>query len=256
MNNMETNASWTNRVAVVTGGGRGMGKAHSVALAARGARVVLLDMDGEAARAAADEIRSQGGIAAGITCDVSDEENVGRTMAEIAAEHGGIDLLINNAALHSTAFNQSMQAMGIEKIRQLFDVNVIGIFICSLAAHAFMRGRDGANIINISSVAAYGCETTYGVTKLAVQGVTMTLAREFSRDGIRANAISPGIVLTDKIREDVTPDQLAQLIKLQLLEIEGAERDVVEAMLYLASPQARFITGETLRVAAGYALAI
>jgi 3-oxoacyl-[acyl-carrier protein] reductase len=84
----------------------------------------------------------------------------------------------------------------------------------------------------------------------------MTLAREFSRDGIRANAISPGIVLTDKIRGDITPDQLAQLIKLQLLDIEGAERDVVEAMLYLASPQARFITGETLRVAAGYTLAI
>jgi NAD(P)-dependent dehydrogenase (short-subunit alcohol dehydrogenase family) len=233
-----------------------MGKAHGVALAALGARVVLLDIDGETASVVADEIRSQGGIAMGMTCDVSDEETVGRTMAQIGADHGGIDLLINNAALHSIAYNQSMEAMGIKKIRQLFEVNVLGIFICSLAARAFMRGRDGANIINISSVAAYGCETTYGVTKLAVQGVTMTLAREFSRDGIRANAISPGIVLTDKIRQDITPDQLARLIKLQLLDIEGAERDVVEAMLYLASPQARFITGETLRVAAGYTLAL
>jgi NAD(P)-dependent dehydrogenase (short-subunit alcohol dehydrogenase family) len=149
-----------------------------------------------------------------------------------------------------------MEAMGVAKIRQLFDVNVIGIFICSLAARALMSGRRGASIINISSTAAYSSATTYGVTKLAAQGVTMTLAREFAPDGIRANAISPGIILTEKIKADISPEQLAQLVAMQLLDIEGAEQDVVEAMLYLASPRARFVTGETVRVAAGYTLAL
>jgi 3-oxoacyl-[acyl-carrier protein] reductase len=253
---MHTNNEWAGRVAVVTGGGRGFGQAFGEALAARGAQVCLLDIDGGAAAEAAIAIRARGGKADATSCDVADDARVAGVMAQIGAAHGGIDLLINNAGLHSAAYNEPMAVLGIEKLRRLFDVNVIAVASCSLAARALMRGRTGASIINISSSAAYSSGTAYGCSKLAVQGLTMTLAREFAGDGIRVNAIAPGLILTDTIRRELAPERLARITAQQLLACAGNEQDIVEAMLYLTSPRARFVTGETLRVSAGYALSI
>jgi 3-oxoacyl-[acyl-carrier protein] reductase len=247
---------WRGRVAVITGGGRGFGRAFGAALAARGAQVWLLDIDADAATDAASFIRSQGGRAEGRSCDVADEARVAAVITEIGSAHGGIDLLINNAGLHSAAYNEPMAALGIDKLRRLFEVNVIGVAICSLAARNLMRGRAGASIVNISSSAAYASGTAYGCSKLAVQGMTMTLAREFAADGIRVNAIAPGLILTDTIRNELAPERLARITAQQLLPDAGDERDIVEAMLHLASPRARFVTGETHRVSAGYALTI
>ena len=190
-------------MAVITGGGRGFGKAFGTALAARGAHVVLADIDAAAAAAAAAEIAGKGGSASAAACDVADEAGVAAMIDEVTAEHGGIDILVNNAGLHSAAYNKPSAEIGIAGLRRLFDVNVMGVYICSLAARAAMSGRDGAAVVNISSSAAYANRAAYGVSKLAVRGVTAQLAREFAADGIRVNAIAPGLIFTDTIRAEL-----------------------------------------------------
>lgn len=236
----------TGQVAVVTGGARGFGKAFGAALAAEGATVALIDLD-DAVHATAAEIG-----ALGFTGDVTDEARIAAIFAELAANHGGIDLLINNAGLHSHEYSRPLAELGLAKIRRLFDVNVMGTVACTLAARPHMAGRAGASVVNIASSAAY-VGGGYGNSKLAVIGLTMTFARELAADGIRANAIAPGIILTDTIRNELSPDTLTRIKAQQYLPDDGCEQDIVDAMLYLSSPRARFVTGETLRVTGGYA---
>ena len=119
-----------------------------------------------------------------------------------------------------------------------------------------MTGRPGACIVNISSSAAYGCGTAYGVSKLAVRGLTMMSARELGPGGVRVNAIAPGLIFTDTIRAELSEATVAAVKGQQILPDEGEESDIVEAMLYLCSNAARFVTGETLRVSAGFTLSI
>ncbi|MGD0698265.1 MAG: SDR family oxidoreductase [Trebonia sp.] len=244
------------KVALITGGGRGFGKAFGTALAERGAHVVLADIDGDAAAAAAAEISGKGGSASAAVCDVADEAGMAAVIEEVVGKHGGLDILVNNAGLHSAAYNKPSAELGVASLRRLFDVNVIGLYICSLAARPAMSGRGGAAIVNISSSAAYANRSAYGVSKLAVRGATVQLAREFAADGIRVNAIAPGLIFTDTIRAELARDEVARVMGQQILQREGAERDIVDALLYLVSPAASFVTGETLRISGGFALSV
>ncbi len=244
------------KVAVITGAGRGFGKAFAQALASRGAHVVIADIDGEAGNQAVREIQSGGGQASALSCDVADDQQVETLVADVLGRLGGIDILINNAGLHSAAYSAPMAELGIPKLRRLFDVNVIGVINCTLTARKAMVGRAGACILNISSSAAYMSGGAYGVSKLAVRGLTIASARELAADGIRVNAVAPGLHLTDTIRAELSPDVLAHVKSQQFLDLDGNEQDIVDAMLYLCSDRARFVTGETLRVTAGYAMSI
>lgn len=242
---------WQGRTAVITGGGRGFGKAFGTALAGEGAHAVLVDIDGAVAEAAAAEIRGAGGSAEGLGGDVTDEARIAAIMARAAETNGGVDLLINNAGLHSNEYGQPITSMGLAKVRRLFEVNVLGVVACTLAAHPHMKGRDSASVINIASSAAHMGGSAYGDSKLAVAGLTITFARELGPDGIRVNAISPGLMLTETIRTELPAETRKRVQAMQLIQGDGAEEDIVEAMLYLASRRARFVTGETLRVTGG-----
>jgi NAD(P)-dependent dehydrogenase (short-subunit alcohol dehydrogenase family) len=247
---------YRNRTAVITGGGRGFGKAFGTALAAAGAHAVLVDLDGGLAEMAASEIRAQGGSAIGLAGDVSDERRMEEVMIEAAASHGGIDILINNAGLHSHEYGQPILKLGVAKVKRLFEVNVLGVVTCTLAAVPHMRGRNDGSIINISSAAAHQGGGPYADSKLAVAALTITFARELGLDHIRVNAISPGMILTETIAAEMPPEIKARVKAQQFLDADGAEKDIVEAMLFLTSPRARFITGETLRVTGGMAAGI
>jgi NAD(P)-dependent dehydrogenase (short-subunit alcohol dehydrogenase family) len=247
---------WDGRTAVVTGGGRGFGKAFGTALAVEGAHAMLVDIDGAEAEAAAAEIRASGGSAEGLAGDVTDEARIDEVMASAAKARGGIDLLINNAGLHSDEYGQPITKIGLAKVRRLFEVNVLGVVCCTLAAAPYMKGRKGASIINISSSAAHMGGSAYGDSKLAVAGLTITFGRELAPDGIRVNAISPGLMLTETIAKELPAATKARVKAMQWLEQDGAERHIVDAMLFLASPRAEFITGETLRVTGGMAAGV
>lgn len=244
-------SEWAGRTAVITGGGRGFGKAFGKALAQQGAHVALVDMDGAAAQQAAEEIRGEGGLAEGIAGDVTDEARMGEALAQAGEANGGIDLLINNAGLHSDEYGQPITKMGLAKTRRLFDVNVMGVVTCTLAAWPHMKRRAGASIVNISSSAAHLGGSAYGDSKLAVAGLTITFARELGPDGIRVNAISPGLMLTETIKAELPPETMARVKAMQFIDDDGVEEDIVAAMLYLASSRARFVTGEILRVTGG-----
>ena len=249
-------SDWSGKTAVITGGGRGFGKAFGVALAAEGAHVVLVDIDGAVAEAAAADIRESGGAATGLAGDVTDEGRMEAIMAQAAGIAGGVDILINNAGLHSDEYGQPILKMGLAKVRRLFDVNVMGVVTCTLAAVPHMKGRAGASVVNISSSAAHMHGSAYGDSKLAVAALTITFARELGPEGIRVNAISPGLILTDTIAAELPPATKARVKAMQMLPDDGQERHIVDAMMYLTSSKAGFVTGETLRVTGGMAAGV
>lgn len=253
---MSEDSFYRGRVAVITGGGRGFGKAFGTALAARGAQAVLVDIDGAVAEAAAEEIRRGGGKAIGLAGDVTDEARMAEVMTRAAALGGGIDILINNAGLHSDEYGQPIFKMGLAKVRRLFDVNVMGVVTCTIAAAEHMRGRAGASVVNIASSAGHMGGSAYGDTKLAVSGLTITFARELGPDGVRVNAISPGLMLTETIAAELPPETKARVKAMQLIGDDGKEEHIVDAMLFLTSPQASFVTGEVLRVTGGMAAGV
>jgi 3-oxoacyl-[acyl-carrier protein] reductase len=242
-------AEFAGRVAVITGGARGFGRGFGEALANRGAIVVLADIDGQAADDAARVLGARG-----LGLDVADNDAVEAAMAAVAAEHGGIDILINNAGIHSLKASKPIRQLGLQAARQMFDVNVWGVIQCTLAAAPFMATREGAAIVNISSMAAYPSASAYGVTKLAVRGITADFARDLAP--IRVNAIAPGLILTDTIRAELPQPIIDAVSAQQIVKREGNVADIVEAMLYLVSPRSGFVTGETLKVTGGVTLQV
>ena len=233
---------------MITGGARGFGRAFGRALAQRGATVALIDLDRAAVEATAAELGPRVSAHVG---DVTDEVRMGEIMQEVSGQTSGIDILINNAGLHSHEYSRPMKELGLAKIRRLFDVNAMGVVVGTFAAAPFMSRRPGANIINIASSSAY-LPGGYGVSKLAAIGLTMTFARELGEDEIRVNAIAPGVILTNTIQAELPAETLQRIKAMQFVDRHGEEQDIVDAMLYLASDKARFVTGETLRVTGGF----
>jgi 3-oxoacyl-[acyl-carrier protein] reductase len=168
---------------------------------------------------------------------------------------GGVDILINNAGLHLTKYNRPFGVLSRNEIRALFDVNVMGVINATLACRDSMRERGGGVVLNISSVAAYMSATPYAVSKLTVRGLTVAFATELAQEGIRVNAIAPGLMNTENALADLPRQLVDDLVqRRQLVHRLGTMDDVVSAMLFLCSDEASFITGETLKLSGGYPL--
>jgi 3-oxoacyl-[acyl-carrier protein] reductase len=249
---------YAGRVAVITGGAAGLGRAFASAMSAEGAAVAVLDLDEAGAEQAAKQLALDGRAALGLCCDVSDDLAVDRAMAQVNDVLGGVDVLVNNAGKHLSKYNQPFHGLPRAEIRALFEVNVIGTINCSVAFRAARAGRSGGGaILNVASVAAHSVTTPYGVSKLAVRGLTTAFAKEFAADGIRVNAVSPGLLDTESAMADLPTSLLEDYINnRQLIARQGRVSDVVSAALFLCSADADFITGETLKVSAGYPLEV
>lgn len=267
---------FTGKVAVITGGGQGLGSATAAAFAEEGAQVVLLDAAEHAAERRAAALAQRGFAAVGLRCDVTDEGGVELAMQEAHERFGRVDVLVNSAALHGRKFNQPFASLGRDDLRALFEVNVFGIVNCALACQPMMAAAGGGAIVNLASISANASRTPYGVSKLAVRGVTTALAGELAADNIRVNAISPGFVgstgalqqrspqdliailaaqgadLPDPILRSCSTEDLVSLIRrLQLVPRDGTVDDVVRMVLFLCTEEAGFVTGETVKVAGG-----
>jgi len=247
---------FTGRVVFVTGGGAGFGCNFSEAFSAAGARIAVTDIDLAAAEETAALVVAAGGEAVALRCDVANEQEVQAAVAQTVSRFGGVDILINNAGLHLTKYNQPFGQLGTDEIRNLFDVNVMGVIFCSLACRDTMAQRGNGSIINISSIAGHLSPTPYGVSKLTVRGLTMAFAREFKAQAIRVNAISPGVMLSEAARADLPKAILDEYLGYQQVNRPGEMEDITSAAMFLCSPGASFITGETLLVSGGYPIQI
>ncbi len=243
------------KVAFITGGGVGFGRAFARALAAEGASIVIADIDGDAGAALALELEGAGTPALAVVCDAADERQVQAGIDATVERFGGVDVLINNAGKHLTKYNQPFSVLEREEVRALFDVNVIGVVNCSVAARPSMAARGGGVMLNISSMAAYMSTTPYAVSKLAVRGLTIAFATEFAGDGIRVNGIAPGLMATENAMDDLPTALVDEFVNdRQLVHRLGQMDDIVRAMLYLCSDESTFVTGETLKVSGGLPL--
>ena len=245
------------KVVFITGGAIGFGRAFARAFVAEGAAAVIADIDDRQAADTAAELRAAGATAMAVHCDVSKEAEVEDAVGKVIAELGGIDVLLNNAGLHLTKYNQPFSVLDRDDLRALFDVNVIGIVNCTLACRDSMGERGGGAVVNISSIASHISISPYGVSKLAVRGLTIALATELAGHRIRVNAIAPGLMATENAMSDLPQDLVDDFVNnRQLVHRLGTMDDIVATTLFLCSNEASFITGETIRVSGGYPLAI
>jgi NAD(P)-dependent dehydrogenase (short-subunit alcohol dehydrogenase family) len=245
------------KVAFITGGAIGFGRAFARALADEGAAVALADIDRPAAEAIAAGLRASAASAVALQCDVADEHSVRRAVDDAVEQLGGVDILINNAARHLKKYNQGFATLTTDEIRGLFDVNVIGVINCSLACRDALSTSGTGAIVNMSSIGGFTTANAYGVTKLAVRGLTVAFATEFAPDGIRVNAIAPALTGTESVLAEYSDADLERSITTrQLIRRRETMDDVTRTMLFLCSEDASFITGETVRVAGGASIGI
>ena len=242
------------RTAVITGGAIGFGRASARALVAEGASVVIADIDVGMGRTHCRRTGFSRPQAIAVDCDVAGPDRVDAAVATTIDRFGGIDILINNAGLHLTRYNQPFGVLSRNEIRGLFDVNVIGVINMTLACRDSMRDRGGGVVLNISSMAGYMSATPYA-------GVQAGRSRAHGRFPHRAGAgshpgpaIAPGLMNTENALGDLPRPLIDEFVhERQLVHRLGTMNDVVSAMLYLCSDDA-FITGETLKVSGGYPL--
>ncbi len=254
------------RVAIVTGGGTGIGKAISLAFADEGAAVVVAARNVTRLEEAANQIRSKGGKAKAIQTDISDHEQVKRMVAETVKEFGKLDILINNAAAYSYN-NADVPDMNLENWYDTLDVNVSGTMLCAREAmKAMIPGKSGV-IVNVSSVAGisgHPTESPYCVSKWAIIGFTEVLAIEAGKHNIRVNTISPGATRTEEFEEMITAlahrrgmpaeDMWRKLNASNSLNRIAEPEEIARAVVFLASDDSSAMTGHNMIVSCGFHL--
>jgi NAD(P)-dependent dehydrogenase (short-subunit alcohol dehydrogenase family) len=247
------------KVAVITGAGAGIGRATAELFAEEGAAVVIAERDETTGRDAAERIKQSGGKALFVRTDVADEPSVARMAAEAVGAFGSIHILVNNAAIFIL---RGIEATP-EEWRQMLDVNVMGPALVAKHVVPAIRQAGGGSVVNLGSISSFIAQAnyvTYNTTKAAILGMTRCMAMDLAPDNIRVNSVCPGVVWTqiverqaiamglDRAAADVHPDWAgAQLIKRC-----ADPREIAQAILFLASDEASFVTGSHLMVDGGY----
>jgi NAD(P)-dependent dehydrogenase (short-subunit alcohol dehydrogenase family) len=239
------------RVAAITGGGLGIGRATAFTFAAEGAAVALGDVEMEAAEAVADEIRARGGRAIAVRVDVGDAEQVQAFVARVVAELGRLDVMLANAGIaHAAPFLDHPEAEWHRVLR----VNLTGVFLCGQAAARHMVAQGGGRIISIASINGFrGVENLvgYNVAKAGVVELTRTMAVELAQHNVTVNAIAPAQIDT-RLTRGLSEDARRRRVERIPMGRFGEPEEVARVALFLASDDASYVTGHTLAVDGGY----
>jgi NAD(P)-dependent dehydrogenase (short-subunit alcohol dehydrogenase family) len=238
------------RTVVVTGAAAGLGRALALGYAGEGAQLVLLDIEPKGLAETAALLRDQGTACATWQIDLADEAQIERVGAEICAAHPVIHVLYNNAGLAYGEINQLVDAVGMERWKYFLAVNTISPLLFARALRPSLAAARGC-VINQSSMAAYQPASIYGVTKSALNQMTYGMAQVFKADGIRVNAVAPGLMETPASSAALGGERHQRIKAMQMLDLDGQAQDIVQCGLFLGSDDARFITAEVLHCDAG-----
>jgi NAD(P)-dependent dehydrogenase (short-subunit alcohol dehydrogenase family) len=245
------------KVAIVTGGAGGIGGATARALAREGASVVVVDIDGAGAAQVADAIQTTGGAAVGVEADLSEETQVAAAVRASVTHFGRLDVLHNNAALTDSDFlarDTQVTDLSVEVWEKTMAVNLRSQMLACKHAIPEMVRTGGGSIINMSSGASLKGDrtrTAYGVSKAGVNTLTMYVATGHGRQGIRVNTIVPGLIITDAVRAHLTQSMLAGLERATLTPHLGQPDDIANLVVFLASEESRYITGQMIAIDGG-----
>jgi NAD(P)-dependent dehydrogenase (short-subunit alcohol dehydrogenase family) len=238
------------KVAIVTGGSQGIGRAIAEGLARAGARIVIADLQGaeEAAAAFPDGV--------GISADVANEADVRRLVAEVVERCGAVDVLVNNAGLYASLEMRPFDQIPLEEWRKVMDVNVASMFLMCREVVPAMRERGGGKIVNISSGTPFrGVPFLlhYVTSKGAIVALTRALAKEVGKDGILVNCVAPGFTMSAGV--EAHPDVIEKLrdvsVSARTLQRDQVPEDVVGAVVFLCGPESDFVTGQTIVIDGG-----
>jgi len=238
------------RVAIVTGGAQGIGRAIADGLAAEGARIVIADLRGAEEAAA----RYPGGV--GLTVDVASEADTARMAEETAARCGRIDILVNNAGLYASLAMRPFDQIDVDEWRRVMDVNVMSMFLTCRAVVPHLREQGGGRIVNISSGTPFrGVPFLlhYVTSKGAIVALTRALAKELGGDEVLVNCVAPGFTMSEGVRENEEVVRALRDVSLasRTLKRDQEPEDVVGAVVFLCGPGATFVTGQTMVIDGG-----
>jgi 3-oxoacyl-[acyl-carrier protein] reductase len=243
------------KVAIVTGAAQGIGQGYAELLAREGAKVALVDIQGEAAEANAAAINEAGGEAIGIAADLTDPEQIDAMVATVNERFGGIDILVNNAARYAGYTHYTLMETPMPYWRSFFEINVDAVLRTTQAVVPSMIQRGKGKIVMQSSAGGTNAGNVYGLTKLAVQGLTVGLARELGKHRICVNCIAPGVVPTQATKDHYPGDMLDQLVdRLHSIKQLATVDDMAYGLLYLASDESDMVTGQILHIDGGMIL--
>jgi len=249
---VEASRPLAGQAALVTGAARGLGYAAARRLGADGARVAILDRDGEALAAAAEALAGQGVAVLPHKVDLTDEEGVRGAVAAVLAAEGRIDVLVNNAGIYP---HRPFEELTYAEWRHVLAVNLDSVFLCTHAVFPAMRERRYGRIVNVSSATffiGYPGLAAYIASKGGIIGFTRALASEAGPHGITVNAVTPGLIATEGVLGGEEADLFDEIVAEQALGRRGEPEDIAECIAYLASPSAGFITGQTINVDGGH----
>lgn len=239
-----------NKVAIITGGGGDIGRATAVRFAKEGAKVVVADVREEAARKTAAIIEENGGEAEHIRCDMTKAGEVKNMVDRAIGVFGRIDIFFNNAGVNSE--EKKLPDVSIEEWEKVMDINITGVFLGM--KYVIPKMEAGSSIVNTASIAGIKGQklvSAYSASKSGVMALTRTAATEFGRKNIRVNAIAPGITDTNMVEDWKKTDKWPILSTANALKRIGKPEEIANAVLFLASDEASFITGETLIIDGG-----